>query len=222
MDDTEVKTPSFSTPIEASVKNEETEVKIYSENLSDFSNLGMSGVDPADIQPPKILLMQKSSNVNDFSTRDGKHPAYGQFFNTGTMEIYDDFECYFLIATKGTFFNKEKGEEMPQYLTIGVLSTNPSMESVFGYNFRASASYALSPLFTAARTNRQPMFAIKCKVETKELTNAKGQAWRIPVVRVGEFEKDSKILSVLYALAKGFDIKSDKLVTDLEEDDVPF
>ena len=41
----------------------EKQVEIYNKKfLQDVSSLGMRGVDPLDIRPPQILLIQASSN----------------------------------------------------------------------------------------------------------------------------------------------------------------
>ena len=192
------------------------ELTTISDKLAEYAQIGMRGVDPLDIKPPKIILMQKSSNLSDFVDSDGNNPKVGQFFHTGKLQILDTFECYFLVATKGEWVNRRAGktESEPQYIAVGVTADELRP---FGMNFRSSSLYALSSLFTAAASNKRPMFSIKCKVETKDLSNEKG-AWTVPVVRVVELEADPKILNQLKAYAIGFDAKSEAIAREEEED----
>ena len=196
----------------------EKQVEIYNKKfLQDVSALGMRGVDPLDIRPPQILLIQASSAAEDFKTPSGQNPKVGQFFHTGRNEIMDTFECFFLLASKGEYTDRNKNppEQREQYRTIGCMTDD---FKPFMMNFRSSAMYALSPLFTAAASNGRPMFSIRAKIETKELQNSQGKKWRIPVVRVVENEKDQTILNTLYNLALGYDKNTTEVMSDSKEE----
>jgi len=189
--------------------------KYDAKDLEALAKVGMKGVDPTDIRPPKVVLIQKSSTLADFVDTEGKNPKVGQFFHTGRLEILESFECYFLMATKGIWIDRRKPDnpEMDQYIAIGVTADDLRP---FGMNFRSSSLFALSPLFTAAASNRRPMFSIKCKVETKQLQNEKGE-WTIPVVRIVSLVDDAALLTELKGFALSFDAKTEVIAKD--EDD---
>ncbi len=194
-----------------------TGIQKYGEaELTQDSMIGMSKVDMADIRPPQILLIQKSSDEEAFRDPKGTKPSVGQFFHTGKMEIMDSFECYFLFAAKGKYVNKIKPEEgeKDQYRVIGVMWDDLS---TFGMVFRSSSLFCLSPLFTAALSQKRPMFSIRVKIETKSLENDKGKWW-VPVCRVLEPEEDFGKLKVLSDLAKRYDRKAEEIVRDDPEE----
>jgi|SRR3990167_1860775 len=204
--------------LDASKKTGTGLVKYGEAELAKDSMTGMSKVDMADIRPPQILLIQKSSELADFVDTQGNQPKVGQFFHTGKMEILDSFECYFLFAAKGKYVNKIKPEEgeKDQYRTIGASADDLS---TFGMVFRSSALFCLSGLFTASLSQKRPMFSIRVKIETKTLENEKGK-WFVPVCRIQEPEQDFDKLKVLAEIAKRYDRKADVIVSD-EEEEVP-
>ncbi len=205
-----------------------TGIQKYGEaELTQDSMIGMSKVDMADIRPPQILLIQKSSDEEAFRDPNGEKPSVGQFFHTGKMQIMDSFECYFLFAAKGKYVNKNKPEEgeKDQYRAIGVMADDLS---TFGMVFRSSALFCLSSLFTAALSQHRPMFSIRVKIETKTLENEKGR-WYVPVCRVQDVEGDFGKLKTLSDLAKRYDRKADEIIKEDQEeseegkeDDIPF
>jgi len=177
-------------------KTDKKELAIYdSEYLNNNKGIGMSKVDPLDIRPPEIRLIQKSSAIDDFMDKNGKKPKIGQFFHTGKLEILDNFEAYILFAGKGIYTDKRKPEEgnKPQYKAIGALASDFSL---FGLTLRSSALYTLSPLFTTTVSLKRPMFSIKIRFEVKELAGEKG-TWYIPVCRILGAEESKDKLSIL-------------------------
>jgi hypothetical protein len=189
--------------------------------------VGLSKVPLEDIRPPQILLIQKSSDLKDFVDKNGESPKVGQFFHTGRNEIMDSFECFFLYVAKSKYVSKVKPEEgeKDQFKAVGVMADDLS---TFGFIFRSSALYALSPLFTSALSQRRPMFSLPVKVETKELSNDKG-SWFIPVVRITGEEADYGKLQVLCTMAKRYDSTVQDIMPEDEEkepevdvEDIPF
>jgi hypothetical protein len=208
-------------------KKEKVSGKEIMQIFSGDLNVGMAKVDPLDIRPPMILLVQKSSAVEDFVDQDGQTPKVGQFFHNGKMEILDSFECYFLFAAKGTYVNKRKPEEgeRPQYKAIGAMADDLTL---FAMNFRSSALYTLSGVFMVTKAMCRPMYSLRCLVEVKGLENEQGKWW-IPVIRRIEPEKDAEKLKRLQKMARALDSKAERIVADDEEekqdinvDDVPF
>jgi hypothetical protein len=186
------------------VKPVEKSVVAYDESWAKKNlNVGMAGVDPADIRPPQILLIQKSSELGDFVAQDGENPKIGQFFHTGKNQTLSEFDCYFVFAAKGKFVNRKKDGNpvQDQYSAIGLYADDLSM---FGMKFRSNALYALSPLFTAVVAQKKPMFALRVHVDTKELKGDKG-TWHIPVVHVIGPETDGVRLMELEMTARRFD-----------------
>lgn len=185
--------------------------------LSKLQNIGMSKVDPLDIRPPVIRLVQKSSDVSSFWDTQGNVPKVGQYFHTGRLAIMDTFECYILIAGKSNYIDKRKPEEgeKPQYKAIGAMGDDLSL---FGLTFRSSALYGLSPLFSATIALKRPMFSIKLKFETKELEGEKGK-WFVPVVRVQGGETDQEKLNTLFQLAKQFEAKVEEVIADKPDEE---
>ena len=200
-------------------KNEATKtslVKFDEEALRKDAKVGISNVDPLDIRPPTILLMQKSSTLTDFIDIDGKNPKTGDYFHNGKSAILQAFECYFLWASKSKYISKIKPEEgeKDQYRAIGVMADD---STPFGMTFRSSALYAMSGLFTATISKSRPMYSFRIKVETKKLQNEKGE-WFVPVLRVIPEEADYARLQKLSELAKQLETKSEILINDEIED----
>lgn len=185
------------------------------ELLKDFAGMGMKQVDPTDIRPPQILLVQKMSDTEQMMSVDGMVPKLGQFYHTGKRTIMDEFDAYFIYASKGTFIDTRKTDKpvLPQYSVVGMLQDDLSM---FGMLLRGSSLWALNSLFSVSVSEGYPMFAFKCHVENKKLSNDKGEWW-IPVVRVGELETDNAKLDMLFKAAKQLDEKSS---IDLEANEV--
>jgi len=194
------------------------ELVLYNkEYLQGQQGVGMSRVDPKDIRPPEVRLIQKSSDFNSFADSHGKVPITGQFFHNGRLEIFDSFECYLIFAAKSTYIDKRKPEEgeKEQYRVIGAMADDSTL---FGMVFRSSSLYTLSPLFTATVAGKRPMYSIKVKFETKELQGEKG-TWRIPVLRIIGFEEDSKKLRELEEMALRYDLNADKIAEQKEEEE---
>jgi len=176
------------------------------DELRKLKTIGMSYVDPADVRPPNILLVQKLSDLTELVDITDNTPKLGQFFDTGKRMIYDSFDCYFVFAKKGTYIDRRKPEEgnKPKYQVVGVMKSDMGM---FGMLLRSSASYSLNNLFSVAVNQELPMFVFNCHVEQKELQNNDGK-WFIPVVRIGQVETDPKIVSRLIEIAKRFDAQA--------------
>jgi len=197
---------------------EKKEIVLYNkEYLQSQQGVGMSRVDPKDIRPPEVRLIQKSSDFTSFVDSKGKVPITGQFFHNGRLEIFDTFECYLIFAAKSVYIDKRKPEEgeKEQYRAIGVMADDFSL---FGMVFRSSALHTLSPLFTATVAGKRPMYSIKARFETKELQGEKG-TWRIPVLRIVGFEEDPKKLKELEEMALRYDLNADKIVEQKEEEE---
>jgi hypothetical protein len=202
-------------------------IKYGEKELKKDFMVGLAQVPMEDIRPPQILLIQKSSDLEDFVDKEGNQPKVGQFFHTGKMEIMDSFECFFLYAAKSKYVSKVKPEEgeKDQFKAVGVLAGDLS---TFGYIFRSSALFALSPLYTAVVSQQRPMFSMKVKIETKELSNDKG-SWFIPVVRLTGEEEDFEKLQTLCSMAKKYDKtvvdimpEDEEVEPEVKEDDIPF
>lgn len=180
--------------------------------LAKNAKVGMKGVDPDDIRPPKILLMQKSSTLADFVTTDGKEAKIGDYFHTGKLEIYKTFKCYFLFAAKSKYTDRRKPDdgEKDQYRAIAVMANDFSL---FAMTFRSSSLYTLSGLFTASASTRRPMYSFLCEMEIKKVSGEKGD-WLVPALRIRKPEVDGEKLILLEDLAKGLDLKSDEIVSD--------
>lgn len=192
-----------------------SELAIPPDKLKEIENMGMSKVDPADIRPPQIILVQKSSDFELLQDKNGKKPEVGDYFHTGKREIYKDFQCHFLFASKSTYIDRRKEDqpEKDQYTALGAMKDL----SLFAMWFRGTAVYALSSLFTASQANHAPMFAFEVTMETKKLEGDKG-SWYVPVCRVGQIVQDMVMFDELYTLAKRFDNKPDETATNLTQE----
>ena len=184
--------------------------------MKPLANIGMSRVDPIDIRPPQILLVQKLSDMTLMVDKNGTQAIPGQYYHTGKQKIWPEFHCHWLFAAKGTYVDKRKPEEgeKPQYQALGVIKDDLTL---FGMVFRSSAQYVLSSLFTVAKSQNVPMFVFNVKMETKMLEGEKG-SWFVPVCRVGEMVTDSAKFDELYKLAKQFDERADQIFKPEEEE----
>jgi hypothetical protein len=196
----------------------ETAVVPLDENWAKANaQVGMRGVDPADIKPPEIRLIQKSSDLEAFQDTEGKNPKLGQFFNTGNNEILPEFDCFFVWAQKGTYIDRNKdGAVRDQYQAIGLMQGDLSM---FGYKFRSSALQALSPLFTAAVSQKKPMFGFLVHVDAKEIKGTKG-TWWVPAIHVGKYLDDFAVLKDIYSYAVKFDHTVEAAAVEDEEEEI--
>lgn len=178
-----------------------------------FQKIYMLGlkVDKEDIRPPQIILIQSNSKVVD---NEGKKIEAGKFYHTGKMKVMDSFKCYFIYVKKDTFVDKRgDGEVKPRMVAIGV----DEDFSLFGMIFKNTYLYTLSSLFTAVASNKKPMFVFKCRMETKELSGAKGD-WYVPVLRIEGEETDEEKLRALEELARGYDQMNKVDIKDDEEE----
>ena len=200
-------------------KKKEKSLIVYDDKrLEANAKLGMSKVDPLDIRPPQILLVQKSSIIDDFVDKEGNHPSVGEFFHTGRNEILGSFDCYFIFAAKSKYIDRRKPEEgeKDQYKALGVMADDYSL---FGMTFRSSALFTLSRLFSVAVSQKRPMFYFVCKIETKMLSGEKGD-WFIPVLRITGHEDNPEKLVFLEDIAKSFDARTEELSQeDIDEID---
>jgi hypothetical protein len=196
---------------------EKSLTKYDKEWLRENLTVGIKGIDKTDIQPPQILLIQKTSNLTEFVDTEGKTPKVGQFFHTGKMKIYDAVDCYFVFAAKKRYFDRREDPpvQKDQYITFGILKESNTM---FGMRFRSTAINALSPLFTAVFSQNVPMFAFNIKVESKEIQGDQG-TWVVPAVRVGDVETDQELLNKLHKFALKFDERAESYVAEPDEDD---
>ena len=194
------------------------DIVLSEDSLSKYSNVGMSKVDPMDILPPQILLIQKTSDLSMMQDTEGKTPKLGQFFHTGKKAIYDTFEGYIVFAGKSEYTNRRQTNPdgshpiLRQYKVIGVMKEDLSM---FGMSFRSTAFYALSNLFTISKTQKKPMFAFNVMFENKKISGDKGE-WFVPVVRVNELETDNKVLQKLLTIALSFEKKAEEVIGNSE------
>ena len=185
--------------------------------LADMKNIGTSKVDPKDIRPPRMLLVQKSSTIDEMVDSEGKKPEPGQFFHTGTKKIMNTFECYVLFAAKGTWEdrNKEPYEVKNAYNALMALKEDLSL---FGMSFRSTSIYTLSGLFTAKESQKVPMFAFNVTFESKQL-EFKGKQWFTPVIRIGNIESDPIVFDELYKMASGFDKNAESVSENIKEEE---
>jgi hypothetical protein len=197
-------------------KEEGKSVIVYGKDrLAENASVGIKGVDPMDIRPPQILLVQKSSSLDDFVDTEGKKAEIGDFFHTSRMIALKEFDVYFIFAAKSKYVNKIKPEEgeKDQYKALGVMADDFSL---FGMTFRSSALFTLSKLFSTVMANKIPMYAMLCKIETKMLSGDKGD-WFIPVLRIVKQEEDPEKLIFLEDIAKSFETKGTEITDeDLE------
>src|SRR3990167_3145453 len=186
------------------------------ERLHQMAHVGMKSVDPRDIRPPQILLIQSNTNTREMVTPAGKFPFAGQYFHTGKLEIHDEFECYFIHAAKGTYIDKRKPEAgvKNQYQVIGVMDDM----SIFGILFRSTSYWTLSKLFSISVSQNRPMFSMRVKMEKKELENSQGK-WFIPVCRIMGVEADSSKLSQLEEIALRFDSMATTSIPEEDNDE---
>ena len=201
-------------------KKEENAALASLAELKGMSRIGMSHVDPGDIRPANVLLIQKLSDTAELTDFEGNKPNVGQFFDTGRRVIMDSFDCYVVFAKKGTYVDRRKPEEgnKPMYSMIGVMKEDMKM---FGMILRSSASYSLSNLFSTAVSQEVPMFAFNIHVEQKELTNKDG-SWFVPVFRVGQVESDREAIDNLFNVAKRFDSQADKVTLEDDPETAPW
>lgn len=191
-------------------KGEETQLIVQNRGkLASMSGIGMENVDPIDIKPPQILLVQKSSNIGEMIDRNtGKTPLFGQFFHTGKQEILDFFDCYFIYAAKQEWIDRRKGgEPVPQYAAVGMMIEPDKSLSLIGMKFRKTSYYALSSLFTQATSQKLPMFMFKCHVTSKLINGQKGD-YHVVSVKTDGIEEDEITFRELYDMAAKFSEKS--------------
>ena len=189
-------------------KDGKTITKYGSDRLAKNARVGMSGVDPMDIRPSQILLVQALSDFSTLIDKNGKKAKVGEYFHTGKLETLKTFSAYILFAKKSTYVDKRNLAHGPKdmYKILAVMADGLSL---FGMTFRVSSLYALSGLFSISAAQKRPMYSFKVVFEVKELSNEKGE-WFIPVCRIKGREEDPEKLIFLEDMAKGFDQKMEE------------
>lgn len=189
-------------------------VKYTDEYFKKNYTIGLK-IDKSDIKPPTIILIQKSSDTSKMTTPEGDTPKPGEYFHTGRLEIMKEFNCYFIFVAKSFYYDKRDAEQeqKPQFKAIGVMSDD---FSVFGMTFKGTYLYTLSSLFTTVASQKKPMFVFKCRMETKQISGAKGD-WYVPVLRIEGVEEDEKKLQILEEIAKAYDKAKPIIEEDKEE-----
>lgn len=200
--------------IEKAVSQDEAKSLALYEKFKDEVDLGIKKVDPADIRPPQIILVQKTTDLALVEDTNGNQAEIGQFYHTGKRVIYTAFNCNFIYAAKTKFINRfHDNEEWDQYQALGVLDDG----TLFGMTFRSTALYALSKLFQAVKGAALPMFLFNCKVESQLIKGEKGD-WYVPAIRVGNMVEDEGRVDFLHSLAREFDVQGEKVVRSLEDE----
>jgi len=180
-------------------------------DLKKLASVGMQKVDPLDVKPPRVILVQNIKDKSELKDKSGKECPEGQFFNDGNNEIFEKLDCYILYASKGTHVNKRHLDwgELPKYDAIGMKIDDGQL---FAITFKNTGRNALSKLFTANKVQGYPMFSFKCSLETKLINGADKSGeplqWWIPVVRVGDIETDEKKLRKASEIAISLDARS--------------
>ena len=92
-------------------------------------SLGTTGVDPSDVMPSMVKLVQGTTDLDRVKDSEGISAKVGQFFFYGDKSILDSIEGYILNLAKvnDPYNNKDNGQPEKMYRVIGIFSDNFSV-----------------------------------------------------------------------------------------------
>lgn len=160
-------------------------------------SLGISGIDPADVMPPMIKLVQGSTDFSRVVDMEGETAKPGEFFFMDDKTIHSSVIGYALILAKiyDPYNLKEDGSYEKMYQLVGVFE---DLKTTFTLNFRRSAINTVKNFLANVFSSYRGIYTFKIEITSEQKKGEKGN-YLLPVITIKEKLTDSKLLHLLEA-----------------------
>lgn len=230
------------------IDNDKKQIIVY-DNLRMRKNftLGISNIDPEDITPSKIKLVQGTSDTDKLISSTGERAKIGQFFYFGTRQILDSVDGYIINLSKidDPFNKRADGTSEKMYQAIGVFE---DLATSWLFEFRRGAIATVKNFLTQVFVELRGIYTYKIRITSETKKGEKGN-YLVPVINIIKKEDDSNKLARLESEAKKYEYllnfsevskntsdeslekldegvvseeEKQKLVEDVNPDDIPF
>lgn len=157
--------------------------------------LGISGIDPADVMPAQLKLVQGSSDLSKLVTGDGTQAKVGNFFFQGNKTVHEKVICYVLNLAKvnDPFNQRDDGSYEKMYRMIAVFD---DFKTTFSMNFRRGAIDTIKNFLGEIFSQKRGAYSFKIEISFEQKTGKKGN-YLVPLIKILETVKNAKVLNLL-------------------------
>ena len=165
-------------------------------------SLGISGIDPADVMPPMIKLVQGSTDFSRVVDIEGETAKPGEFFFMDDKTIHSSVIGYVLNLSKvnDPYNPRDDGTYEKMYRLVGVLE---NLKTTFTLNFRRGAINTVKNFLGNVFSSYRGAYTFKIEITSEQKKGEKGN-YLLPVISIKEKLSDPKILSLLETGAKKY------------------
>ena len=175
-------------------ENQNTQIVKYKKDIF----YGLFDVEPDDILPAPVKLIQGTSDLTKFVSTDGTNAIPGQFYFYSKKLLMDDFVCYFITIFKQP--DRFSNNNDLTYVGVGVLD---DLKTIFQMDFRKAAIPSIKHVISLSFFNQMPIYGIKVKVSSEQRKGKKG-SYYIPKITFVKVESDLNKLDELCSLSKKY------------------
>jgi len=159
---------------------------------------GLFDIEPDDILPAPVKLIQGSSDLTKYVSADGYRALPGQFYFYSKKLLLDKFDCYFITIFKQPD-RFSKNNDM-SYVAVGVMD---DLDLVFQMDFKKAAIPSIKHVISLSFFNQMPIYGIKVNVCSDQRKGQKG-SYYIPKITFVKVESDLDKLEKLSSLSKKY------------------
>jgi len=159
---------------------------------------GLFDIEPDDVLPAPVKLIQGSSDLTKYVSADGYRSVPGQFYFYSKKLLLDKFDCYFItIFKQPERFSKNNDIS---YVAVGVMD---DLDLVFQMDFKKAAIPSIKHVISLSFFNQMPIYGIKVNVSSDQRKGQKG-SYYIPKISFVKVESDLDKLEKLSSLSKKY------------------
>jgi len=169
-------------------------------------SLGTAGIDPTDVMPSMVKLVQGTTDLDRVKDNEGVSAKVGQFFYYGDKSILDTIDGYALNLAKvdDPYNKKSDGQSEKMYRVIGIFN---DLLTPFVMYFRRGAINTVKNLLGNVFANLRGVYTFRIAISTEQKKGEKGN-YMTPVIRIVDKENDPKTLEILEKEARKYDYLS--------------
>jgi len=169
-------------------------------------SLGATGIDPTDIMPSMVKLVQGTTDLDRVKDNEGVSAQVGQFFFYGDKSILDAIDGYILNLAKvdDPYNKKNDGTPEKMYRVIGIFS---DLLTPFVMYFRRGAINTVKNLLGNVFANLRGVYTFKIQIKTEQRKGEKGN-YMTPVIGIVDKENELTILEILEKEARKYEYLS--------------
>ena len=190
-----------------SIEKKETTLTAYDPiRMRKNFSLGSTGIDPTDIMPSMVKLVQGTTDLDRVKDNEGNQAQVGQFFFYGDKSILDSIDGYILNLAKvdDPYNNKNDGTPEKMYRAIGIFS---DLLTPFVMYFRRGAINTVKNLLGNVFANLRGVYTFKIQIKTEQRKGEKGN-YMTPVIGIVDKENEPTILEILEKEARKYEYLS--------------